>query len=339
MQWFLPEHAFLATLGLALLGLRVVYQPEQWHGTHDFTIRTSFGLMLALTAFAFLARLPGIVTGTRGITTAALKEGGLAFHHWLPFALCSVVYENLHDLTYLIRKETYDSSLMAFDQWLFGTQPTLWVEKHLTSPLLTDVMVLAYGIYFFLPAALLLVAYRRADHERFRTLSVSLLLVFVLGFLSYILVPAIGPRFWLRDVYVAPVLQGHFFKGNATEVFNRFEAVHRDCFPSLHTALSGVALYYAWQWRSNLPGGRLWVAIYLPLVLSVWASTIYLRQHWVADVFAGWLLVALVVVVAPTAARLGTRKATRRPVPALAPVGRNDLTPEHAIDSFLASKD
>jgi len=44
-----------------------------------------FGLMLALTAFAFLARLPGIVTGTRGITTAALKEAALAFHHWLPF--------------------------------------------------------------------------------------------------------------------------------------------------------------------------------------------------------------------------------------------------------------
>ena len=314
MRWFLPEHAFLAAFGLALLGLRIVYQPEQWHGTHDFTIRTSFCLMLALTAFAFLARLPGIMTGTRGIIPAALKEGGLAFHHWLPFVLCSVIYENLHDLTFLIRRETYDHSLMVFDQWLFGMQPTLWMEKHLASPLLTDVMVLAYGIYFFLPAALLLVVYRRADHTCFRTLSVSLLLVFLFGFLSYILVPAIGPRFWLRDVYADPVLHGYFFKGNATEIFGRLEAVQRDCFPSLHTALSGVALYYAWRWRSDLPWGRVWVAVYLPLVLSVWASTIYLRQHWVADVFAGWLLVALVVAVAPRAARLGAP----RPRPSVA---------------------
>ena len=27
---------------------------------------------------------------------------------------------------------------------------------------------------------------------------------------------------------------------------------------------------------------------YIPLVASLWFSTIYLRHHWVIDIFAGW---------------------------------------------------
>lgn len=297
--WLLPEHVFLVSFAGALWILRAIFQPAEWHGTHDFTIRTSFGVMAALTLFAFLARLPQIVRGTQGTLRAAAKEAGLAFHHWLPFSLCSLIYENLHDLTCLIRRETYDSALMAFDQWLFGVQPTLWLERHLATPWLTDCMVLAYGTYFFLPAALLLVAYRRGDQRRFRTLSVAVLLVFLLGFLSYVLIPAVGPRYWLRGAYAQPVLSGRLFPGNASEIFGSLEAVQRDCFPSLHTALSGISLVYAWQWRELLPGRRLWLATYAILVVSVWASTIYLRQHWVADVMAGWLLVGLVAVLAP----------------------------------------
>jgi membrane-associated phospholipid phosphatase len=269
--------------------------------------------MIALTSLAFVARLPHLFRGTHGTLRAASKEAALAFHNWLPLSLCSLVYENLHDLTFLIRKEAYDNHLMAFDQSLFHVQPTLWIEAHLATPLLTDLMVLGYGTYFFLPAALLLAAYRRGDQRRFRTLSVAVLLVFLFGFLSYVLIPVIGPRYHLREWYVNPVLSGRFFSGNASEIFGQLEAVQRDCFPSLHTALSGVSLYYAWRWRSFLPWGRLWLVIYAILAVSIWASTIYLRQHWVGDVFAGWLLAALVVVLAPLASLQLSRKTTQEP--------------------------
>jgi len=300
----LPEHVFLLLFVLMLAALRAVYQPANWHGTHDFTIRTSFGILAALTSMAFFARLPAIARGERSGLRAAASEGARAFHQWLPFSLCALIYENLHDLTNLIRHDTFDDSLMALDHRIFGVQPTVWLEAHVVTPLLTDWMVISYGLYFFLPAALLLVAYRREDETRFRTLSVALLLVFLAGFLSYVSIPAIGPRYWLRDRYLVPVLRGRFFASDASQVFGALEAVQRDCFPSLHTALSGLALFYAFAWRRTLPGRGLWFAVYLPLVLSIWASTIYLRQHWFVDVIGGWALVAVVVTLAPAIVRL-----------------------------------
>lgn len=300
----LPEYIFLLLFVTMLTALRAVYQPANWHGTHDFTIRTSFGILAALTLMAFVTRLPAIVRGDRRGLRAAATEAAAAFHQWLPFSLCAVIYENLHDLTNLIRRDTFDDALMALDQRIFGVQPTIWLEAHVVTPLLTDWMVISYGLYFFLPAALLLAVYRREDEPRFRTLSVSLLLVFLAGFLSYVTIPAIGPRYWLRDRYVVPVLHGRFFAGDASQVFGALEAVQRDCFPSLHTALTGLALFYAFSWRQALPGRRLWFCVYLPLVLSIWASTIYLRQHWFVDVIGGWALVAVVVTLAPPIVRL-----------------------------------
>jgi len=300
----LPEHLFLLLFVLMLASLRAVYEPASWHGTHDFTIRTSFGILAALTSMAFVTRMPAILRGERSGIRAAASEGVRAFHQWLPFSLCALIYENLHDLTNLIRRDTLDDALMALDHRIFGVQPTVWLEAHVATPLLTDWMVIAYGLYFFLPAALLLVAYQREDETRFRTLSVALLLIFLAGFLSYVTIPAIGPRYWLRDRYAAPVLRGHFFAGDASQVFGALEAVQRDCFPSLHTALSGVALFYAWAWRPILPGRSWWLVVYVPLVLSIWASTLYLRQHWFVDVLGGWALVAVVVTLSPAIVRM-----------------------------------
>ena len=72
-------------------------------------------------------------------------------------------------------------------------------------------------------------------------------------------------------------------------------------------------LVYAWQWRDFLPARKLWLAVYAILSTSIWASTICLRQHWVADVMAGWLLGGLVVVLAPRIA--ACRLCQRRDLP------------------------
>ena len=53
------------------------------------------------------------------------------------------------------------------------------------------------------------------------------------------------------------------------------QRVDRDCFPSLHTALSAVALVYMWRHTRRL----FWWS--LPLVVSLWFSTVYLRYHYV----------------------------------------------------------
>jgi membrane-associated phospholipid phosphatase len=67
----------------------------------------------------------------------------------------------------------------------------------------------------------------------------------------------------------------------------------RAAFPSLHAAVSSVALIFAWRHV------RAFFWILLPFALGLWVSTIYLRHHYFVDLLAGWTLAPLAVFVAP----------------------------------------
>ena len=83
------------------------------------------------------------------------------------------------------------------------------------------------------------------------------------------------------------------FSNLSAQAFSLLPVDSRAAFPSLHTAVSTVALVYAWRFV------RPWFWILVPFVLGLWVSTIYLRHHYVVDLIAGWLLAPLAVWVAP----------------------------------------
>jgi membrane-associated phospholipid phosphatase len=60
-----------------------------------------------------------------------------------------------------------------------------------------------------------------------------------------------------------------------------------DVFPSIHVAVSSYLL--AFDWRQHRSRAR---RLLLPCVL-LWVSTIYLRYHYLIDVFAGFVLAAV----------------------------------------------
>ncbi|MBK5255696.1 MAG: hypothetical protein JJE39_06655, partial [Vicinamibacteria bacterium] len=47
----------------------------------------------------------------------------------LPFFLCILIYTNLHDTIGFLNPGDIHGSLRAFDIWLFGVEPCLWVEQ------------------------------------------------------------------------------------------------------------------------------------------------------------------------------------------------------------------
>lgn len=218
---------------------------------------------------------------------------------WLPAIFCIVVYENLHDIVRLVHEETLDQTLARIDLWLFGVQPTVWLQG-IANPWLTDVLAFAYGSYFFTPTILATLLYVHGRTSEFRTFMLLVITAMYAGFLGYMLVPAVGPLHTLRDVYTSPVqLTGVWLHDATSALMNEYRAINRDCFPSLHTAISTVTLAWAWRVRDRVPSGRLLARVYLVLTLALWFSTVYLRYHWVIDVIAGWVLAAVVLIVVP----------------------------------------
>jgi membrane-associated phospholipid phosphatase len=254
-------------------------------------------LMLLLMVGSFSVRVRKIFSRDRQAKKEFFNESLAMIRDWLPMVWLAFVYENLHDLTKLIRPTVVDGGLRVIDEAIFGVEPTLILQK-ITTPLLSEYLTCCYALYFVFPIACLGIIYYRKEFTRFRELFLSLSLCFYLGFLGYLLVPAIGPRHYMAEDFSVPIT-GFWITELAAQAWNSLELVQRDCFPSLHTAISTIACIYLWRYRNIWKHGKILFAICLPFIVSLWFSTVYLRYHWVIDVVAGWILALFCSWIAP----------------------------------------
>jgi membrane-associated phospholipid phosphatase len=79
----------------------------------------------------------------------------------------------------------------------------------------------------------------------------------------------------------------------ANQVINVLPRESRCAFPSLHSAVTLLALIFAWKYT------RITFWLILPFCLGLFISTIYLRHHYVIDIFAGWALAIPVFIFIP----------------------------------------
>jgi membrane-associated phospholipid phosphatase len=209
----------------------------------------------------------------------------------------ALVFDSLGALIAGLQRPTCDASLIAIDLALFGVHPTVWLERF-ANPRLTDLLQLAYISYYFIPLALGIVLISRGRLAAFEEVLFGILLCFYLSYLGYLLFPAIGPRFTLNQLQSAS-LQLSPFTAKIQETLNALEKNKTDAFPSGHSAVSLVCLYYAWKEREK----KLF-ALLLPLVAGLIVATVYLRYHYVIDVIAGIALTGFTIALAPVLRRL-----------------------------------
>jgi membrane-associated phospholipid phosphatase len=200
---------------------------------------------------------------------------------WLPILFFLSIFLNLHNLIDLLNPNDYDQALIKVDQLIFGIQPSVWLEKFTWTPL-TDFLSICYSLFYFYPLPLAVILYlRKGKYRDFRNYAISIILCFYLGFLGYILVPALGPRFTLQ---YEQELKGSFISENLRYFLNQMELTKRDVFPSLHNALTLLVLLFAFKYEKRI------FYPFLPLALGLFLSTIYLRYHYGIDVICGWIL-------------------------------------------------
>ena len=250
------------------------------------------------------ARHPGGIVRL-WVAVAVLGLLGLAHRIWpgspvvrglrevLPFLACILIYTNLHDTIGFVNPHDVHHYLAALDQALFGVQPCVWAERFVT-PARTEVMEFFYLNFFWIgpSTALVLLAQRR--WLEFRAAMMGVLVCFYLGYALYVAFPAAPPRLVLVYEFEKN-LRGYpqLFSSLSARAFALLPVDSRAAFPSLHAAVSTVALVFAWRHV------RPWFWALLPFVLGLWVSTIYLRHHYVVDLLAGWLLAPLATSLAP----------------------------------------
>ena len=253
---------------------------------------------------AHIATVAIIVAIARWHASAASPSNHIAslIHGWYAIALVPFTYKELTYLIPLVRGRDYDRELAMIDYQMFGVHPTVWLERW-TWPVATEAFQLSYVTYYFLPVVLGVVLWRKGWWMKFHFFLFVVLMGFYLSYLGYIAVPAIGPRF-LPEIQSAQTkpLTGILLFEAIHSALNRLEGITYDCFPSGHTELTLLVLYWAQRFHRR----TFWWL--LPAGCGLIISTVYLRYHYVIDVVAGALLaLAIILVSKPLYRSLGGR--------------------------------
>ncbi|TSA25398.1 MAG: phosphatase PAP2 family protein [Ignavibacteriales bacterium] len=213
-------------------------------------------------------------------------------HFWYLVPLIFIFFKELYGMIDPIRGIIYDDVLILIDRLIFRADPTIALYQ-IANPILTELLQIVYGTFFFLPVILGIDLIRQKKSEEFNYSAFIIVYGFVLSFIGYILVPAIGPRFTLHNFEMNNIeLPGLFITDILREIVNSGESiprgtinpamfVQRDAFPSGHTQMTLLVMFLSVKFGSKLK----WFFIIIGSLLIF--ATVYLRYHYVVDLIGG----------------------------------------------------
>ncbi|MGH7285490.1 MAG: phosphatase PAP2 family protein [Polyangiaceae bacterium] len=218
------------------------------------------------------------------------EAGGLlgsGVRAWFPLLALVYAYSIMGPILSYPLFPDRDAALYAIDKAMFfGHDPHAWMES-IIRPALSEWLAAVYISYTFLYPVTLGAIYAKRDPKPFHEVAFAASFALACGYVTYTFVPAQGPVFTLPH----HVSLDFYYLGFVKEQLMDRTRVPRDCFPSLHTCMSLLFLYYAMKHVRPLA----WVIA--PIVISIPFACVYLRYHYVIDIVAGLALFGITVLV------------------------------------------
>jgi len=209
-----------------------------------------------------------------------------------PAIFLILIFDSIHLVLTNINSNIYDAELYQIDRYLFGADPTVWIERFI-NPYLTEFMYYVYLFYFPMPLFILYYLYKK---KMFKALDKALVFFFMTyygSYLLYFLVPALGPRFYPELVQKQTVdLKGLWLTDIIRDTISSLEHNKFDAFPSLHAAITLVTVIAVAKYQPK------WLWFFVPVSIGIFISLVYCRYHYVIDIIAGviWTLIVYFIV-------------------------------------------
>lgn len=215
--------------------------------------------------------------------------------YWYGVAAILYIFKQVYIIGYALKPVDWDPVFMRMDFAMFGLNPTQWIYKY-NNPFLTEFLQVIYVYYYPMIVVFGLELYLWHRYREFKYTIFILFLSFFTSYILYLLFPANGPRFHLHDFYaISNELPGifltepiraflNFGESIPPGVLNPQDYVQRDAMPSLHTITAFLIMYLSWKFRSKS------FYFYLPYFFCMVLATVYLRYHYVVDIFGGLIM-------------------------------------------------
>jgi membrane-associated phospholipid phosphatase len=202
------------------------------------------------------------------------------FRDWFPFFLLGACYYSLYsNLMLKVNPHTADAALSKIDAALLGNQASFLLEPFVR-PALTDFFNVIYFSHVIFFPGVALYFYLAKERKVFRRLMMGYLTIMLMGVVSYLLIPAVGPEKYFANQYTHD-LRGQLLSRSVDYIIN-IGRVAYDCFPSLHV---GIPLLLSFYLRDYCRKAFIPALVYVALMCC---ATIYLRYHYFIDVVAAF---------------------------------------------------
>jgi len=333
-----PRRAYYAAPAIAALMLVVTLA---WGSAYDVGIRDPDGIigwrftfvLLLVAGFWALDVIP------RGLLAARAERAprwetvvAIARDRWpwrrMAFVIGSIVafyvtylcYRNVKSYLPLARPELLDADLANFERGLFGTDPSTLMHDLLGTGVSAQVLSTAYLLFLtFVPISVGVALVWSSDRAGGLWWVSVLSLNWVLGAMSYFVLPSMGPAFVEPHLFAglpetgSSMLQDALAEDRASFLADPVGSGQLQsiaAFASLHVSIVFAAALVAHLLRAPR---ALRIAMWIYLGLT-FAATIYLGWHYVVDDIAGFAIgiVSVYLGAVLTGWRLERRGATRR---------------------------
>ncbi|HEY3821597.1 MAG TPA: phosphatase PAP2 family protein [Polyangiaceae bacterium] len=195
----------------------------------------------------------------------------------------------LREILPLVSPWTDDARIYAFDMKVFGFEPSVWLDRYVT-PATTEWFAFFYFLYFLILCVHVLpMVFASRDTHLLNQFATGALLLFLSSHIIYMMVPGYGPYWYLKDAFTHPLTGGTFWRW-VNETVDAGGA-QKDIFPSLHTGSPTFFAIFSFRHRKLSPFKYTWPVITF-LGTQIVIATMFLRWHYLIDIFAGVALAA-----------------------------------------------
>lgn len=216
---------------------------------------------------------------------------------WMPFLFILIAYDFLRGFADNLNSRVHITELIEWEKTIFGFIPTQALQEkffHLGSLVWYDYFAtIFYFLHFALPLAFGFLLWLE-NRVKFRQFVLILLLMSYAAWISFLIYPAAPPwyahdRGFLPGVTKILDLTLNTFpeKIALPTIYHQFNPNQVAAIPSMHAGYPTLVLLFSLSFFG-------WKAlIFLPYVLTVFLSTVYLGEHYAVDLLFGSVYAAV----------------------------------------------
>jgi hypothetical protein len=267
-----------------------------------------FGLPVSLPASSALAftgmgnTVPALVVAAGLLITLLTQRAARALYFaaaLVSYSAILIIHFNIKLWAHVINPAVWDTEFRQIDEMFRpAVDGSLAIHRMLAS-VIGPIDWLYLFAFLAMFGCSIIVHSSRSFHV-FRKTVLTAMLVHVLGGLSYLAMPALGPFIQEHGVNAIEAQRQIFMLGAHNAALPggvswfetqgpQFLATGLGAMPSLHVASSAVFVYYAWRHERHLS----W--LYLPLFAFIMIEAVATRWHYLVDIMAGLGLTGLAI--------------------------------------------